>query len=259
MAKSYRYLILKQIASLFPSEIFLFLTLFLLPRVSSHSSGSPMALVPYSPPQTLAKFHQTERNFTFVGKTLKIAQDWNEGGVAAVVWDAAIVLGQYLEKRKPLIQNKTVIELGAGTGLVGMVAALLGGNVIITDRQKALKYINTNVENNADVLSKLHIKVADLTWGQSISDFEAPYDVILGADIIYLEETFEELFKTLLDLAGRETIVLLSCRIRYDRDNKFLKLLATKFNVKKVLYNEDTDIVIYKAMKLESLDNKEDL
>ena len=259
MARGYSFLNLRQLYDFVFWQLFLFFAFLLLPRVSPHSSGSPMALVPYSPPKTLAKFHQIERNFTFVGKTLKIAQDWNEGGVAAVVWDAAIVLSQYLEKHKPLIEHRKVIELGAGTGLVGMVAALLGGSVIVTDRQKALKYINTNVENNADVLSKLPIKVAGLTWGQSISDFEAPFDIILGADIIYIEETFQELLKTLLELTGKKTVVLLSCRIRYDRDNKFLELLGTKFSVKKVLYNEDTDIVIYKAMKLESLNNKEDL
>ena len=40
----------------------------------------------------------------------------------------AVVLAEYLEKNQehyPL-QGKTAIELGAGTGLVSMVAALLG-------------------------------------------------------------------------------------------------------------------------------------
>lgn len=41
------------------------------------------------------------------------------------VWQA-VVLCMYLELGKVDIKGKEVIELGAGTGLVGIVAALLG-------------------------------------------------------------------------------------------------------------------------------------
>lgn len=40
----------------------------------------------------------------------------------------AVVLCMYLELGKVDIKGKEVIELGAGTGLVGIVAALLGEN-----------------------------------------------------------------------------------------------------------------------------------
>lgn len=53
-----------------------------------------------------------------------------EGDVSCVVWDAAIVLGKYLEelyKKDPeFIRGSNVIELGSGLGLVGLVAACLG-------------------------------------------------------------------------------------------------------------------------------------
>jgi hypothetical protein len=48
-----------------------------------------MALVPYNANNdVLAVFNKPERVFHFVGKELKIPQDWNNLGVAAVVWDA---------------------------------------------------------------------------------------------------------------------------------------------------------------------------
>ena len=38
----------------------------------------------------------------------------------------AIVLCEYLESNPSVVQGKDVLELGAGTGLVGMVSGLLG-------------------------------------------------------------------------------------------------------------------------------------
>ena len=36
------------------------------------------------------------------------------------------MLCEYLERNPELVRSKTILELGAGTGLVGMVASLLG-------------------------------------------------------------------------------------------------------------------------------------
>ena len=102
-----------------------------------------MAIVPYDPSSVfLTPFQAKERSFEFAGRTLTVFQNWNEVGVAAVVWDAAIVLGRYLEKKAPELQGKKVIELGAGTGVAGIVASFLGGKVTITDRKMALNVTN---------------------------------------------------------------------------------------------------------------------
>lgn len=51
------------------------------------------------------------------------------------VWDAGLVLTQYLASRPHVIAPpKTCIELGAGTGAAGIAAALLGArSVVVTD------------------------------------------------------------------------------------------------------------------------------
>lgn len=59
---------------------------------------------------------------------LVVSQD-SEGSEAVVVWDAALVLGYFLQRQQggPLgLRGRRVLELGAGTGAVGIIAAALG-------------------------------------------------------------------------------------------------------------------------------------
>ena len=65
-------------------------------------------------------------------KVIKINQS-GIGDVGCVVWDAAIVLASYLETDDFMdqdgsntLEGKRVLELGAGTGLVGLQAACSG-------------------------------------------------------------------------------------------------------------------------------------
>lgn len=48
------------------------------------------------------------------------------GGVGCVVWDAALVLAKFLETGACPLARRDVLELGAGTGAVGIMAATLG-------------------------------------------------------------------------------------------------------------------------------------
>lgn len=67
------------------------------------------------------------------GSVLKLKQCYL-GDVGCVVWDAAIVLSKYLETKQfydpssgiNVWAGKRVLELGAGTGVVGLMAATMG-------------------------------------------------------------------------------------------------------------------------------------
>ncbi|XP_059575319.1 EEF1A lysine methyltransferase 3 isoform X2 [Alligator mississippiensis] len=70
-----------------------------------------------------------EARYHFCGHGLRIAQHHGARlGVAAPVWEAvsgALALCQYFEEQQLDFQGKQVIELGAGTGIVGILATLL--------------------------------------------------------------------------------------------------------------------------------------
>uniref|UniRef100_A0A2I3TAL4 Protein N-lysine methyltransferase METTL21A n=2 Tax=Pan TaxID=9596 RepID=A0A2I3TAL4_PANTR len=230
-----------------------------------------MALVPYEETTEfgLQKFHKPLATFSFANHTIQIRQDWRHLGVAAVVWDAAIVLSTYLEMGAVELRGRSAVELGAGTGLVGIVAALLAelierciccflsAHVTITDRKVALEFLKSNVQANLPPHIQPKTVVKELTWGQNLGSFSpGEFDLILGADIIYLEETFTDLLQTLEHLCSNHSVILLACRIRYERDNNFLAMLERQFTVRKVHYDPEKDVHIYEAQKR---NQKEDL
>lgn len=226
-----------------------------------------MAVVPYTPNSLLPMFHEARRTFTFGNQTIEIQQDWANAGVAGVVWDAAIVLATFLQTINDqgayglskiglagdTLKGKKVIELGAGTGLVGIVSSFLGADVVITDTSEALNFTLENVNKNIDCSnSSCNCKVEVLHWGKDLEKWtDKSWDIILGADIVYVKDTFPQLLETLVKLTetNKSTCVLLSCRIRYQRDIDFIELLKTEFNVVEILFDEERDVKLFKAKR----------
>ncbi|XP_067154922.1 protein N-lysine methyltransferase METTL21A [Apteryx mantelli] len=209
-----------------------------------------MALVPYGGGGVLPGLHSPAATYRFAGRPVRIEQSWAQLGVAAVVWDAALVLCAYLEAGNVDLCDRAVIELGAGTGLLGIVAALLGARVTVTDRAAALALLESNVRANLPPELQPRAAVKELTWGRDLGSFPpGAFDLVLGSDIVYLEETFADLLRTLEHLCAEHTVILLSCRIRYERDLDFLRMLRGRFSVHEVHYDPTKDVRIYKAQR----------
>ena len=91
------------------------------------------------------------------GQSLSITQDTSMSaealwacGAGAVVWEAAEATLAYLESAfAPTgLQGKAVVELGAGTGVVGLACAAKGARVTLTDLETALPLLRANAEQN---------------------------------------------------------------------------------------------------------------
>jgi len=101
------------------------------------------------------------------------------------LWPAAIALAHEIAARS--LRGLRVLELGAGTGLPGIVAATLGAHVLQTDRNAAaLVVCRRNAELNGVVLEQ---RAADWTaWCEADR-----YDFIVGADILYADSVHPQL------------------------------------------------------------------
>ncbi|XP_056418601.1 EEF1A lysine methyltransferase 3 [Hyla sarda] len=194
-----------------------------------------------------------ESRYRFCGRELRITQHFGANlGVAAPVWDAALYLCSFFEEQKLNFKGKKVIELGAGTGIVGILASLLGGRVTVTDLTHALPQIRKNVSAN---VSSDHVPdVCALSWGIDQVHFSQDYDFVLGADIVYLKETYDLLIQTLQHLCGPQTTILLSSKMREEHGTMdfFQNILPQYFNVEIVKRDAEDNINIYRVTRFQN-------
>jgi len=164
-------------------------------------------------------------------------------GKGGLLWDAALLLSRYLyrypskassgERFPPESPRPTCVELGAGVGLPGIVAASIGYVTVLTDIRKLVPLMDANIELQQRVRQAgrattdnepFDCTAAELSWGECDqmesalkslhrrargggsdeggSDIDAcsptsPPSLILCSDLVYQEEDFGLLVDTL--------------------------------------------------------------
>ncbi|GAB5358637.1 hypothetical protein AAMO2058_000475800 [Amorphochlora amoebiformis] len=113
-------------------------------------------------------------------------------GTGSTVWEGGQILLKFIEHLhltgKQDFRGKNVIDLGSGTGAVGLVAAVLGANVTLTDQKQVLHLTRHNVKQTAeqtkDPTIVKRVSVHEYNWGESAVSIGAPFDIVLVADCI---------------------------------------------------------------------------
>lgn len=110
--------------------------------------------------------------------------------LGGMVWQAAVPLCAWLTDRESLIRGRTVLELGAGTGVCGLHAAGLGAaRVVLTeggaDEAALLALMRTNVEHNRSRLMRAVVEVQALPWGDEAALPAGPFEWVIGSDITW--------------------------------------------------------------------------
>ena len=149
------------------------------------------------------------------------------------LWPAAAFTGRFLLDNWSTLNAETVVELGAGVGLAGLVASKLPGTkgVVLTDYDHgSLQLLNDNVELNRSREDTCEIGVEFLEWGKTLKrvnncisssknssdeisiinshdDYEfkkasssssigETFSLVLGTDLLYCTEIVRPLFKS---------------------------------------------------------------
>ena len=127
------------------------------------------------------------------------APGWSGGyGTGGKVWSSAAVLTRWLGANAPALglEGASVLELGSGTGAVGLAAAAMGATrVVLTDggSESLLKLAKDNAARNrapgGSIDPSCDIRVARYRWGDgkmpaAVAD-AAPFDLVVGSDCTY--------------------------------------------------------------------------
>ncbi|KPP58816.1 protein-lysine methyltransferase METTL21C-like [Scleropages formosus] len=210
---------------------------------------------------------ETWEGFEFAGLRIRITESTDCYG--AVLWPSALVLCHFLDTHREeySMEDKSIIELGAGTGLVSIVTALLGkrsiavepndtgqigalaervgtgAKVTATDLPDVLGNLRHNVSRNTRGRCRHAPLVTELTWGQGLEErfprASCRFDYILAADVVYAHPHLEELMRTFEYLCQERTVILWAMRFRLDRENRFVERVARTFDLE-LLYDLPT-------------------
>lgn len=120
------------------------------------------------------------------------------------LWDSAIALSHHISELGDL-NNKSILEIGCGFGLVGIVANLYGADVIFTDFEiEALYFTLENSQQNGIESPKL----VQMDWNTPC--LNSKFDFILASDVIYDEQNWKPIIGLLKDLLKSNGVALFS-------------------------------------------------
>lgn len=123
---------------------------------------------------------------------LAAAERFDQFPFGLLLWESAPVLADVVAEVPELVAGKRVLELGAGAGFAGIVAAALGGRVKQTDHaEEALALARMNAAMNG--VTGIEVGLGDWNaWAE-----EERFDLILGSDVLYDREVFKPLMAIL--------------------------------------------------------------
>lgn len=181
--------------------------------------------------------HVSYRCATNPPKVVTVSQDKDiEECTGGIVWETSFLLATFLEQQKLIRKNAKVLEVGAGCGMLGCVLACHGCRVVLSEATEAMVNLERNVQ--AVVAAHRHNLIAQarlLRWDNSDDILKiarsdvAPFDLILGTDVIFKPDLVEPLLKAISAMSHPATVVYLCFQERCAESHRLLMTLAPTY------------------------------
>lgn len=147
----------------------------------------------------------------------------------ARVWPSSFVLGRFLRNMEP--QGKSLLEIGCGMGICGLVASQYGfASIVMGDvSREALDFARANVLRNG-LEERLKVRYLDVANSSANGDFSSRFDIIAASEILYLDELHRPLLKFLnrhLKKGGKALFCTDLARVK----PRFQKLASQNFHI----------------------------
>ncbi|VDP31537.1 unnamed protein product [Heligmosomoides polygyrus] len=130
----------------------------------------------------------------------------------------------------PPLAALRVLELGAGTGICGLVLAAIGADVTITDLPSRIPLLQKNYEvNKSNCIGSVQIKPLDWAAAERLPDVE----VLVLVDCIYYSESVDCLLNILNSCNAQEILCV------YEKRDIGEPVLAQREFMEKVVQHYD--------------------
>lgn len=144
------------------------------------------------------------------------------------LWESSIGLAQHILQFLSAISNISILEIGCGYGLAGIVACQVGAKVVFTDfEHDALSFARHNLHLNGEISTNF----VQMDW--SAPCFQYNFDVILGADVIYEEQNWISIIDLLTSHLAPKGIAIFAEPYRKNADGFFKSIRERGFTIQK--------------------------
>jgi nicotinamide N-methyltransferase len=167
------------------------------------------------------------------------------------LWNAGRVIAHYLEENPVLVATKTVLELGAGAGLPGLVCGTLGSRKVVVSDYPDPELVS-NLWLNIDqcpLFREGRVVAEGYCWGADAAPLlshlpsgEEGFDVLILADLLFNHSEHAKLVQSVQatlsrDRASKALVFFTPYRPwLYEKDMAFFELVKEAgFTVEKVL------------------------
>merc|ERR1712045_950458 len=143
------------------------------------------------------------------------------GDMGSIVFPASHVMVSWMrdiEQKNPgYWKKRTIVELGCGTGIVGLMAASYGAHVTLSDLKIYTQAIEENIEANTDIITG-EAEARQIDWTEEVpEDLLNKAATVLVCDCVYYEASLDPLLRTISSLVMPTSEVILAYERRSDK------------------------------------------
>ena len=156
--------------------------------------------------------------------------------IGSHLWPGAVAHALHVLSGRKDMENKVVLEIGAGCGMLGLIIAAVtdASQVILTDIGDDLVGPEGLLTiGSAQATCQRQVVARELDWNACSGATVTPHDVLVASDVIYDPMLYSSLLDTLLTLtaANPQSITQIAYQVRNADEQIFFESASQHFHI----------------------------